>query len=76
MILLDIGLPGMSGYDVAKILRQEGMTGSLLIAVSGDSQQKDRERSLEAGFDHHLGKPVDLDALLDLIREHERRSVG
>jgi signal transduction histidine kinase/integral membrane sensor domain MASE1/CheY-like chemotaxis protein len=64
--LLDIGLPGMSGYDVAKAMRPAGATRPLLIALTGYGQAEDRRRSEEAGFDMHLVKPVDL-ALLDRV---------
>jgi two-component system CheB/CheR fusion protein len=63
-VLLDIGLPGMSGYEVAGRLRQRPETQkAVLIAVTGYSQAEDRQRSKEAGFDHHLAKPVTLDEL-------------
>lgn len=66
--LLDIGMPDMSGYDVARQLRQAPWAqGLLLIAVTGWGQEDDRRRALEAGFDHHLCKPVDADTLNDLI---------
>jgi PAS domain S-box-containing protein len=60
VILLDIGLPGMSGYEVAERLRDIPEFGSkLLIAMTGLGQENDIEQSLQAGFDHHLVKPVD-----------------
>lgn len=66
VILLDIGLPGMSGYQIAKRLRAGGSTARL-VALTGYGQREDRERSRLAGFDHHLVKPVspeDLDQVL------------
>ena len=67
-VLLDIGLPGMDGYQVASALRRdERLGGVVIIAVSGYGQEEDRRRSLSAGIDHHLVKPVDFDALLPLI---------
>ncbi|MGD9633030.1 MAG: PAS domain S-box protein [Pirellulales bacterium] len=66
-VLLDIGLPRMNGYEVAKALRNEGFAGKL-IAVSGYGQAEDRRRSQEAGFDHHLVKPVDHRHLVALLR--------
>ena len=73
VILLDIGLPGMNGYDVATQLRQlPGMASALLIALTGYGQQRDRDRSREAGFDQHLTKPVDHQALLRLLRSPTR----
>jgi PAS domain S-box-containing protein len=68
VVLLDIGLPGMNGYEVAKHLRQEPqLTKTKLIAVTGYGQEEDRRRSKDAGFDHHLTKPVELDALHALL---------
>lgn len=69
IILLDIGLPTMDGYQVAMTLREAGMKDTLIIAVSGYGREEDRRRSKEAGFDHHLVKPVDYDALVSLIAE-------
>jgi CheY-like chemotaxis protein len=68
VVLLDIGLPGMDGYEVARRLRAAPETrGALLVAVTGYGQEGDRVRAREAGFDHHLVKPVDLDGLRRLI---------
>ncbi len=67
VILLDIGLPGLDGYQVAEILRREGFADATIIAVSGYGQDEDRKRSERAGFNHHLVKPVDHDFLLRLI---------
>ncbi len=59
VVLLDIGLPNVDGYQVAKQLRQDyGQDGLLLVAVTGYGQREDRRRSAEAGFDRHLVKPV------------------
>jgi CheY-like chemotaxis protein len=67
-VLLDIGLPGMDGYDVAaRLRREECCRHAVIIAVSGYGQDEDRRRSKEAGFDHHLIKPLDHDALLSLL---------
>ncbi len=67
-VLLDIGLPGMNGYEVARALRQdELLKKAVIIAVSGYGQEEDRRRSRAAGFDHHLVKPVDFDSLISLI---------
>jgi CheY-like chemotaxis protein len=60
IVLLDIGLPGIDGYELARRLREAPETqAAQLVAVTGYGQQKDRERSLAAGFDMHLVKPVD-----------------
>ncbi len=68
-VLLDIGLPGMDGYEVARHLREDAnLAGLTLVAVSGYGQESDRRRSQEAGFDQHLVKPVDPGVLLGLLR--------
>ncbi|MFL5245838.1 MAG: PAS domain S-box protein [Gemmataceae bacterium] len=70
IILLDIGLPGMSGYEVAKHLRQQReFLETMLVAMTGYGQEDDRRRSQQAGFDHHLVKPVNLADLQKLIGE-------
>jgi CheY-like chemotaxis protein len=70
VVLLDIGLPLMDGYEVARRLRQLPQTaGSTLIALTGYGQQADRTRGREAGFDGHLLKPVDPLALARLIEQ-------
>jgi len=67
-VLLDIGMPGMSGYDVARELRQEyGEKRPLLIAVTGWKQSSDRILAKLAGFDHHLPEPFEPQELLTLI---------
>jgi CheY-like chemotaxis protein/anti-sigma regulatory factor (Ser/Thr protein kinase) len=68
IILLDIGLPGMSGYDVATRLRSSGWTGEL-IAVSGYGQPQDIARAHASGCDAHLTKPIDI-AALDRVLDH------
>jgi CheY-like chemotaxis protein len=59
IVLCDIGLPGMNGYEVARALRAEHGPGLRLIAVSGYAQPEDVRRAAEAGFDAHLAKPPD-----------------
>jgi CheY-like chemotaxis protein len=64
-ILLDIGLPGLDGYQIAKLIRQTPELSKVrLIAITGYGQQQDRERSRQAGFDGHLVKPVQFDSLV------------
>ncbi len=64
IVLLDIGLPGMDGYEVARRLRQmPALNGAVLVAQTGWGQEEDRRRSQQAGFQHHLVKPIDPDAL-------------
>jgi PAS domain S-box-containing protein len=66
--LLDIGMPELNGYEVAKELRREPWaTGILLIALTGWGQDDDRQRAKDAGFNHHLTKPLDLDTLETLL---------
>jgi PAS domain S-box-containing protein len=70
VILLDIGLPGMDGYELASRLRQEECgRDAVLIALTGYGDELALRRSKEAGFNHHLVKPVDFDALLALINQ-------
>jgi DNA-binding response OmpR family regulator len=67
VVLLDIGLPKLSGYDVARRIRSARGDGVLIIAITGWGQDDDRQRAREAGFDHHFTKPVDFEMLFDLI---------
>ena len=65
--LLDIGLPGKDGYEIARHMRSEQDDEVLLIAVSGYASADDVARAKAAGFDHHFGKPANLPALLSKI---------
>jgi len=69
VVLCDIGLPGsMDGYGLARAFRADAeLRPAFLIALTGYGQEEDRRRALEAGFDAHLTKPADLDALLGLL---------
>jgi CheY-like chemotaxis protein len=68
IVFLDIGLPGMDGYEVARRLRSTGTESALvLVAVTGFGQGSDRDRSRAAGFDHHLVKPVDLETVVSVL---------
>ena len=75
VVFLDIGLPGMTGYQVAERLRatEGGDETPLLVAVTGYGQAASRQRSSEAGFDRHLLKPIDLREVLELLDEAARR---
>jgi CheY-like chemotaxis protein len=68
--LLDIGMPGMSGYELAAALRRDPITaGMFLVAITGWGQHEDRQRALTAGFDAHMTKPADPEAILALLAE-------
>ena len=68
VVLLDIGLPGLNGFEVAKLLREEpGLGEFVLIAMTGYGEVAARERSKAVGFDHHLVKPVDIDRILEIL---------
>ncbi len=69
VVIMDIGLPDMDGYELARRLRDlEATSKALLIAATGFGQRNDRDRSAKAGIDHHFVKPLDLDALEALLR--------
>ncbi len=73
VVLMDIGLPGIDGYEVARMLRrQEGCDKLMLVAMTGYGQDEDRRRSREAGIDHHLVKPVSPETLHKLLEALER----
>jgi CheY-like chemotaxis protein/two-component sensor histidine kinase len=68
IIFLDIGMPGMNGYELARRLRADPATKEVvLVALTGYGQEEDRRRSLEAGFDDHAIKPVDLERLTQIL---------
>jgi signal transduction histidine kinase/ActR/RegA family two-component response regulator len=74
LVLLDIGLPGMNGYEVAKAVRDDPeLDGILLAAVTGYGQLEDRQRSAEAGFDRHLVKPFGMKELAELLAHPKLR---
>jgi len=69
IVLLDIGMPGMNGYDVARRIRERGPVQPVLVALTGWGQAKDKQRAAEAGFDHYLVKPVEQAVLQKLLAE-------
>jgi PAS domain S-box-containing protein len=74
-VLLDIGMPGMDGYEVAKRLREQpSLQKAMLVALTGWGQQEDRRRTAEAGFDRHLVKPLDAKLLQNLLEDLKKRS--
>lgn len=76
LAILDIGLPGIDGYEVARRMRQQpGLHRVVLLAMSGYGQPSDFERSHAAGFDHHLVKPVPLAKLLEVLASVPARAV-
>jgi CheY-like chemotaxis protein len=76
-VLLDIGMPGMDGLDVARRIRQlPGAQDVILIALTGWGQEEDRDRSQSAGFDFHLIKPADVNALQHLLVSVDGYSEG
>ena len=76
VVLLDIGMPKLSGYDVAKRIRAARGNAVLIVAITGWGQEDDRQRARDAGFNHHFTKPVDFDVLLDLIDRESPRSAA
>jgi CheY-like chemotaxis protein len=76
VVFLDIGMPGLSGYDVARLLRSNPASEkATLVALTGWGQPEDRRRTEEAGFDHHVVKPADLEALRHICEAVGERSV-
>jgi CheY-like chemotaxis protein len=69
LVVMDIGLPGLNGYQACRAMREGGLTEALMIAITGYGQEEDRRLSRESGFDVHLVKPVDLLALKKLLAE-------
>jgi PAS domain S-box-containing protein len=69
IVLLDIGLPGLNGYEAARRMRSQGGARATLVALTGWGQQQDRARAAQAGFDLHLTKPVDPAVIMALARD-------
>jgi CheY-like chemotaxis protein len=77
VVLLDIGLPEMNGYDVARKIREQPWGGQMaLVALTGWGQDEDRRLAKEAGFDHHLVKPVDPQKLMPLFQTLRAKKNG
>ena len=73
---IDIAMPGMDGYEVARRLRTGASRRPLLIALTGYGQEEDRNRALEAGFDHHMVKPATIQALREILAAVPLRRMG
>ena len=74
LIFMDIGLPGMSGHEIASRMRRDlGMTDTYIVALSGYGTEEDRRKSLHAGFDSHLVKPLDPSTLPSILAACEKR---
>jgi PAS domain S-box-containing protein len=73
LAVIDIAMPGLNGYEVARAIRDERGKEVVLVALTGWGQEGDRRRAMEAGFDYHLTKPVDAAALMDLLAEVSAR---
>src|SRR6202012_4304497 len=70
--VIDVGLPGLNGYEIARRFREEaGAAGVMLVALTGYGTPEAVERSLQAGFDHHLIKPVNAETLWEIMRGDE-----
>ena len=67
VVLLDISMPGIDGYETCRLIRNEAKRNMVIVALTGWGQEHDKQRALEAGFDAHLTKPVDLAAFEDLL---------
>ena len=76
VVLLDIGMPGMDGFQVAQQLRKQEKTPSCLVALTGYGQEEDRRRSQAAGFDRHLIKPVEPAALQEFLAQPEVQALA
>jgi CheY-like chemotaxis protein len=77
VVLLDIGLPKMNGYEAARKLRERPWAERLLlVALTGWGQEEDRQKSRNSGFDAHMVKPVEYKALIKFLAESETRQPG
>jgi CheY-like chemotaxis protein len=77
VVLMDVGMPGLDGWEAARRLREEpGMRDALFVALTGFGLDADRRRSCEVGFDHHLVKPVESEMLLRLLEDARLTRAG
>ena len=74
IVLLDIGMPGMNGYEICQAMRNEpALQNTVFIALTGWGEREHHERSKEAGFDYHLVKPLDIEALKDILLIQDKK---
>jgi DNA-binding response OmpR family regulator len=76
VILLDIGIPGLDGYEVARQIRQQMGMGVALIALTAWAREEDKQRAINAGMDCHLAKPPDFEMLMRRIAELNLQKQG
>ena len=77
VVICDLSMPGISGFELARQLRQDlGLLDSLLVAVSGYNQEDDRRRSQESGFNAHFAKPVCIDSLKAMLANMDPLAAG
>jgi signal transduction histidine kinase/DNA-binding response OmpR family regulator len=77
LVFLDLGMPRMNGYDAARMIRnQPECDGVVLVALTGWGQEEDRRRSYEAGFDHHIVKPIDFAVVETLLKDLNGRKIS
>ena len=75
VVLLDIELPGLDGYEVARRIRQQAaLVGTVLVALTGYGLEADRQCAQEAGFGHHLNKPVNFDEVEKILKALAKNS--
>jgi CheY-like chemotaxis protein len=74
LALIDLGLPGIDGYEVARQVREQVGEEVILVAVSGFGQPEDKRRAIEAGFDDHLTKPADVRDIENLLARFQPRN--
>ena len=72
---VDIGMPGIDGYEVARLVRNAHPADITLVALTGWGSEKDRTSSAEAGFDHHMVKPATLESLLSLFSSRKDKTL-
>jgi CheY-like chemotaxis protein len=68
-VILDIGMPGLNGYDAARRIRSKDGAKTVLVALTGWGQEHNKQLAREAGFDHHLTKPIDPGAITTLLAQ-------